>query len=256
MADKLVSAEQVLGVAQSAKTLGLGGSALSRRPMWLARRLADAGADGLNLVTTIGGPDVDLLVGKGRVATLQAAYVGLEALGLAPHFRRARQEGRLDFVEWSEHTLLCAFRAAAERLPFYPTHSALASDILKDHPDWVQLAAPYTGEPILAIPPLAPDVAVIHVQAADRLGHGVICGDRHADLSLARASRRVYLSAERVMETEELWRLAKSTGEGVSFLPQDVAGVAEVPGGAAFTACFGSYPVDLAAAAAYLREAS
>jgi len=70
-------------------------------PMALIRELIRQGRRGLSLVTVpTGGLNVDLAVGAGLADRLHFAQVGLEEFGMAPHFRRAVEQGRLECLEY------------------------------------------------------------------------------------------------------------------------------------------------------------
>ena len=90
--NKVVTSEEVVAQIEDGATVAIGGSSLSRKPMALVRALARSDRKNLRLIVNVGGPEVDLLIGTGRVAEVIYAFVGFEVMGLAPHFRRARQE--------------------------------------------------------------------------------------------------------------------------------------------------------------------
>lgn len=217
-------------------TLGVGGSGLARKPVALLQRLARTGRD-LTLVTLVGGLDVEILLGAGVLTKLVAAYVGLESLGLAPRFRAGREAGTLDFREWSEWTLLLALRAAAEGVPSTLTRAALGTDTEAENADWKRVACPFTGEPLLAVPAIRPDVALLHVSVADRLGNGWIEGDPHADAILAAASGQVMFTAEEVLPVDGRPKLGVPSVAGAD-------AVAEVPHGAFPGGCAPRYRPD------------
>src|SRR5579875_2309236 len=158
--DRRADLETVPRWLADGQTVAFGGSGLARKPLAAVRRLLDAGRRDLTVVTPVGGPEVELLLAAGAVRRLIASYVGLEGLGLAPTFRRLREAGALDFREWSEWTLILALRATVEGVPFAATRAALGSDTEADHPDWRRITCPFTGEPLLAVPALAPDLAL------------------------------------------------------------------------------------------------
>jgi glutaconate CoA-transferase subunit A len=225
--------------------LGVGGAGLSRKPLAALDALAAQGRGDLTLVTVVGGLDVEWLLAAGMVRQVIAAYVGLEGLGLAPTFRRMREEGTLAFEEWSEWTLLLALRAAAEGVPYAPTRAALGTDTAKEHPRWREVACPFTGEPLLAVPALAPEVSLIHAAVADPLGQAWVEGDAHADRLLAQASARVLVTAEEVLPEDGRPRLGEPTVWGA-------AAVAAVPRGAWPGGCAPRYRPDPEAIAARL----
>lgn len=236
-----------------APSLAIGGGGLQRKPMAAVRALARSAVEGLHLIDFLGGPDVDALVGTGKVRRLTFAFVGFDAFGLAPNFRKARESGALEIVEWSEATFLAGLEAGGKRLPFLPTRFGLGTGIV-DTPTspFRTFPCPLTGETLLAVPAINPDVAVIHVNAADRAGNAVILSDCFADPLLVRAARRVYLTAERIVEDIRAEQVARAT-----FISRLwVHGVIEAPGGGGFTAVFPDYPIDLPAMLDYQAKAT
>ena len=171
------------------------------------------------------------LTGRGQLlAKVDAAYVvGLEARGLSPHARRVLESGTVEVVEWSNYTLALRFTAAAMGVPFVPARSLLGTDTLAHSPAKV-IDCPFTGVKLAAIPALYPDVAAIHVHEADRFGNARFAGTSVADIDLARASKRVILTCERLVPDDEFRRDPHRTL--IPFLCVDA--VCEVP--------FGSYP--------------
>lgn len=171
------------------------------------------------------------LTGRGRLlAKVDIAYViGLEARGLSPHARRVMESGEVQFTEWTNYTLAVRYRAAAMGVPFLPVRSMLGTDTYAESAARV-IACPFTGEALVALPALYPDVAVIHVHEADRFGNCRIRGTIVADTDLARAAQRVIITCERLIPNEEIRREPTSTA--IPFFCVDA--VCEVP--------FGSYP--------------
>ncbi len=171
------------------------------------------------------------LTGRGQtLACLDAAYiVGLEARGLSPHARRVMESGTVKCVEWSNYTLALRYTAAAMGVPFVPARSLLGTDTLAHCPAKT-IECPFTGEKLVAIPALYPDVAAIHVHEADRYGNCRFSGTSVADFDLARAAKRVIITCERLVPHDEMRREPHRTQ--IPFLCVDA--VCEVP--------FGSYP--------------
>lgn len=171
------------------------------------------------------------LTGRGRtLAKVDIAYVvGLEARGLSPHARRVMESGEVESAEWSNYALAIRFKAAAMGLPFLPIRSMLGSDTFR-HSAAKVIECPFTGAKFAALPALYPDVAAIHVHEADRYGNCRIRGTTVADLDVARASRHVIITCERLIPSDEIRRDPSLTG--IPFLCVDA--VCEVP--------YGSYP--------------
>jgi glutaconate CoA-transferase subunit A len=171
------------------------------------------------------------LLGRGpALARIDASYiVGLEARGLSPHARRVVESGTVELCEWTNYTLALRFQAAAMGVPFLPARSLLGTDTFR-HSAAKVIECPFTGEKLAALPALSPDVAVIHVHEADRYGNCRLRGTTVADLELARASKRVIITCERLIPHDEIRRDPSRTV--IPFLCVDA--VCEVP--------YGSYP--------------
>lgn len=240
--DKRISMAELVGEIHDGTSLAFGGGGLQRKPMAFARALGCGPATSLDVVSFLGGPETDLLIGLGKVKRLSYAFVGFDAYGLAPNFRRARESGNLEVVEYSEAMTLAAFEAGAKRLPFLPTRFGLSTDLVTTPTGPFKLFdCPISGEKLLAVPALTPDVAVIHVNEADRHGNAVILGDAYADTPIARAAKRTFVTAEKVVD-----RLSADHSRRATFLSRLwISGVVAAPGGARFTAQYPEYPFDL-----------
>lgn len=171
------------------------------------------------------------LTGRGQtLAKVDVAYiVGLEARGLSPHARRVMESGAVQVAEWSNYTLALRYTAAAMGVPFVPARSLLGTDTLTHSPA-KEITCPFTGEKLVAVPALYPDVAAIHVHEADRYGNCRFTGTSVADIDLARAAKRVIITCERLVPHDEMRTNPHRTQ--IPFLCVDA--VCEVP--------FGSYP--------------
>jgi len=249
--NKVVSSDDVVAEIRDGATVAIGGSSLSRKPMALVRALARSDRKNLRLIVNVGGPEVDLLIGTGKIAEAIYAFVGFEVMGLAPHFRRARQEGSIRFQEWTEFTVMAGLDAAIKRVPFLPTHTGLGTDLLRVNSAFRTIQDPFEGQTLLAVPALRPDVALIHVNLADPQGNGVILGDGHMDVLCAKAARKTFLSAEQILLPERL----QTYGRDVRILRTLVSGVVEAPWGAHFTGCAPDYRADLTHVQEYLAAA-
>ena len=250
--DKRMSIDEVIEQIPDGAKVAIGGSSISRKPMALIRALARSDKCDLTVIVDVGGPDVDLLLGTGKVKEVIYAFVGFEVLGLAPHFRRARQTQAVKFQEWTEYTVMAGLDATIKRVPFIPTHATLGTDVLTVNDAFKEIRDPFTEEPVVAVPALRPDVALIHVNYADIQGNGVILGDGHVDVLCAKAAKSTFMSCERILSSEELQRF----GRDVQILRVYSKGVAEVPWGAHPTGCAPDYRTDLRHLQDYLKAAA
>ena len=144
------------------------------------------------------------LKGGKLLARVDAAYiVGLEARGLSPHARRVMQSGDIEVCEWTNYALACRLHAAAMGIPFIPARNMLGTDTFKRSAA-KKIECPFTGDKLVALPALYPDVSVIHVHESDCYGNCRIKGITIADLDLARASKRLIISTERLIDNNEI----------------------------------------------------
>jgi glutaconate CoA-transferase subunit A len=134
-----------------------------------------------------------------------AYVVGLEMRGLSPNARRMMESGEVRVTEWSNATLGWRYKAAVMGIPFLPARSILGTDVFK-HSAAKEIVCPFTGQKLAAIPALFPDVGIIHVHRADVSGNAQIDGISIADYDVARASKRLIVTTERIVSTDEIRR--------------------------------------------------
>lgn len=170
-------------------------------PMVATRALIHRGVKGLRLLCVpTGGLQVDLLIGAGCVATVEAAAVTLGEFGLAPRFTEAVLAGRIVMQDSTCPAIHAALQAAEKGVPFMPLRGLLGTDILAHRPDWRVLANPFaTDDPIVLLPAMTPDVALFHAPLADREGN-VWIGRRRELATLAHAARRTVVTVEAIVD--------------------------------------------------------
>ena len=112
---------------------------------------------------------------------------------------RAEPEA-LEVEEYSHFGMVSRYTAGAARLPFFPLRSYDRSDLPKANPQIVPIDSPYGDETIYAVPPLNPDVAIVHCQRADREGDGQIWGLLGCQKEAAFAAERVILVCEELVD--------------------------------------------------------
>ncbi|MFP6675057.1 MAG: CoA-transferase, partial [Pirellulaceae bacterium] len=152
------------------------------------------------------------LTGRGQLLDrVDSAYiVGLEARGLSPHARRVMELGDVAVCEWTNYTLALRFQAAAMGVPFLPARSMAGTDTFH-HSASTQITCPFSGDSLVAIPALWPDVAAIHVHEADRFGNCRIRGTSVTDWHVARAAKKLIITCERLIENDDIRRDPTST---------------------------------------------
>lgn len=250
-ADKVMTAAEAVArwVPAAGAVVAVGGMHMHNAPMALVRELIRQRRRVGRLVTSpSAGIQADLLIGAGLVDELLTSYVGFEHLGLAPHFRRAVEAEAVRLAEVDEGFIIHSLYAGAGGLPFIPAPRGVElTDLPAANPgSYRTVVDPFTGRTVTALPPLRPDVALLHCQVADVRGNAAFAGSHFTDRLMAFAARRVVLQVERVVPTAEIARRpAGSTIPG--FLVQAVV---VAPGGCHPTASHGGYSYD----EAHLRE--
>ncbi len=142
--------------------------------------------------------------GEKLLARVDAAYiVGLEARGLSPHARRVMQSGAVEVAEWTNYALAVRLRAAAAGVSFMPCRNMRGTDTFR-YSAAKEIICPFTGKKYVALPALSPDVSVIHVHESDCYGNCRIKGITVADCELARASKRLIITTERIISNDDI----------------------------------------------------
>jgi glutaconate CoA-transferase subunit A len=199
---KVTTPDEAVADIPDGATIALGGVHSHNGPLALVHALIRKGARDLTLIPTpSAGLPVDLLIAAGCVARLHVSYVGLEFLGLAPNFRRAAEAGTIEIVEGDEAWIVFGLRAGAARLPFLalpPMYEG--TDLPKINPMIRSTTDPYTGATVTTIPALRADVCLLHAQVADAKGNAQIFGQRRFEDVMAKASDRVIVSADEILD--------------------------------------------------------
>ena len=191
---KLVSLDDVGALVHDGDHVALGGIWSENCPSALVRAVIRGGASGLTLSAgPAAGYAVDLLIAAGRVARAYLPNVTFERLGMAPGFRAAVQEARLQLIECDEPSLVGGYRAAAAGLPSLPVRSLHGTALAVVRPDLVLRVD--RGVPVLDVPALAPDVVLLHAAAGDEYGNLRQRGAKFADRVMAKAARRAVIAS-------------------------------------------------------------
>jgi glutaconate CoA-transferase subunit A len=201
---KLVSLAAAAALVRDGDTIACGGNLLHRGPFALVRELARQGRRGLEIVKTAGAYDVDLLSAAGCLRAASCGFVGFEnEFGMAPSYRRVVEGGSVEAREHACYTVIQGLRASAFGLPFMPAAGFDGSDLPAAR-GFRTVTDPYSGTEVLAVPPIRPAWALIHVPEADEQGNARILGSEFEDVLMSRAAEGVIISAERIVPTETL----------------------------------------------------
>ncbi len=152
-------------------------------------------------------PDLvyDQMVAAGCARKLVFSYLGNPGVGPLHAVRRAVEKGipnPLELEEYSHFGMVGRYIAGAYRLPFFPLRSYVGSDLPKVNPRIQFVESPYGDGPVAVVPPLNPDVAIIHAQRADVNGNTQIWGLLGAQKEAAFAAKHVIVVVEEIVDEE------------------------------------------------------
>ena len=246
MHDKRTNLSDAISTIADGSMIALGGNTIHRGPGLAVHELVRQQKTGLEIVKTAGAYDIDLLCAAGCATKVSAGYIGYESVfGLALAYRRAVEHGLVVAGEHACYTVIAGLRAAIQGVPFMPVAGLQGSD-LPEARGFRWIDDPYTGETVLAIPAMRPDVAIIHVHEADAFGNAIIHGSRYEDLLMVQAAKRVILTAEQIVDGDQFAEQPDRTTISSLYVTDVVA----APGGAWPFGMVGQYEPDLA----YLTE--
>jgi len=175
---------------------------------------------------------VDQMLAGGCVRKLVSSFVGNSSAGSLGELRRRIEHADpepLEFEEYSHYGMICRYLAGAQRLPFYPLRSYAGSDLPAVNPGIRTVTSPYDdGEQIYVVPPLHPDVTIIHAQRADRAGNTQIWGLTGVQAEAVYAARKAVVVVEEIVADE----VVRSDPNRTVVPSHAVDAVVEVPRGA------------------------
>ncbi len=156
--------------------------------------------------------DFDMLIGAGCVKRFIATFISLGLYGLARCYRRSIEKGIPHTIELEEYTNLSLplmLMAGAMGMPFVPVKDMVGTDLMKvkafmGENKHRMIDSPFDGSPVMLVPALNPDVAIIHVQQADEDGNAQMWGIGGDCKWGANAAKKVIVSCERIVSRETI----------------------------------------------------
>jgi len=159
-------------------------------------------------------PDLiyDQMVAAGTARKLVFSWLGNPGVGGLHAIRRrveapaggnadpAPLEPRLELEEYSHFGMVGRYTAGASNLPFFPLRSYFETDLPKANPLIRPIKSPYGDETVYAVPPLKPDVTVVHAQRADADGNTQMWGLLGCQKEAAFAAERVIVVVEELVD--------------------------------------------------------
>jgi glutaconate CoA-transferase subunit A len=169
-----------------------------RGPSSLMREIIRQGRRDLWLAAKFSAHDATLLVSGGCVSKIDVGWMEVGSV-----ITNAMNEGRLKMYEWTNGALAYRHLAGALGVPFLPLRYVGGTDVFRQSGAKL-IEDPYTGQAVCLVPAVNPDVALIHVNQCDIYGNARVFGPGLAPVETAMASKRVILSTEEIISTEEI----------------------------------------------------
>ncbi|MFC1996509.1 CoA transferase subunit A [Chloroflexota bacterium] len=159
-----------------------------------------------DLVLARATPDLiyDQMVAAGCAHKLIFSYMGNPGVGSLRAARAALERGDLEWEEYSHFGMISRLQAGATGLPFMPMNPTAAGDLTNANPQYRTVKDPYSGQDVVVVPALKPDVAIVHVQRADTSGNAHIWGIIGEQKEAAFAAARVILTAEEIVSEDQI----------------------------------------------------
>ena len=150
-------------------------------------------------------PDLiyDQMVAGGVARKLIFSWLGNPGVGGLNAIRRRIEDADpipLEIEEYSHFGMVGRYTAGAANLPFYPLRSYFETDLPKANPLIRQVESPYGDGVVYAVPPLRPDVTVVHAQRADASGNTQVWGLLGCQKEAAFAADRVIVVVEELVD--------------------------------------------------------
>lgn len=155
-----------------------------------------------NLILARATPDLiyDQMVAAGCARKVIFSYMGNPGVGSLRIVRAEIEAGNLEWEEYSHFSMISRLQAGASGLPFMPMNPTAAGDLERVNANYQQVIDPYSGNFVVVVPPLKPDVAIVHVQRCDAEGNAHIWGIIGEQKEAAFAADRVIITAEEIVD--------------------------------------------------------
>jgi glutaconate CoA-transferase subunit A len=149
-------------------------------------------------------PDViyDQMIAAGVASKLVFSWLGNPGVGSLHAIRRVTEgpQPTLELEEYSHFGMVGRYIAGATNLPFYPLRSYEGTDMPVVNPRIVPMRSPYGDESVYVVPPINPDVTIVHAQRADAAGDTQIWGLVGSQKEAAFAAERVIVVVEELVD--------------------------------------------------------
>lgn len=241
---KLVSLREAAASVPDGANMTFGGFAAYFTPLAFVREMIRQGKRDIEMTSVAECWVADHLAGAGALRRARFSNFMFEGLGRCYNFCRGVERGEILVEDYSHFAITSRLVAGGLGIPFLPIKSMAGTDLMKRRGFETEkarpFACPFTGESVLLVPAVRPDVAVLHAARADRDGNTQLFGYTAVIDEQARAAKRVIVTVEEVVDD----RVIRQQPE-LTVLPGFlVEMVVEVPFGAHPTGMYRYYDPD------------
>jgi glutaconate CoA-transferase subunit A len=217
--ERIIDEAEVAAWIESGMTIAIG----QPTPMALVRNIVRRGVTDLTVIDA--GFSLDMLIAAGCVRKVVSYYAG-GGFGspVTPAFRHAAESGAIEVWECEEGILCAGLQAAAQALPFLPWRGGVGTSLPEVNRDLKVFKDPVRGETLIAVPPIKPDIAILHAAHADAYGNVQhVGGPGWIDLFMYRAADRTVVQVEKIISNEEVradpWKTTIAAADAVVRAP-------------------------------------
>ncbi len=202
MAEAVDLREAVAGLVRDGDAVALEGFT-HLIPTAAAHEILRQGRRDLTLIRMTPDLIYDQMIGMGSASKLVFSWGGNPGVGSLHRFRDAIENDWPQALEIEEHShagMANRYVAGASNLPFAVLRGYVGTDLPRVTETIAPVTCPFTGEELMAVPALNPDVSIVHAQQADRRGNVAIWGISGIQKEAVLSARRAIATVEEVAE--------------------------------------------------------
>jgi len=237
----ILDINEAVKLLKNGDTITISGMSIHRNPMAFIYALVNSNVRNLNFVDREPGLGLEVLLKYNVVSKVRVAMATLEWFGMLPNFREKIEKGEISILEDTCGAFMAGIRAGAFGIPFMPVRGVLGSSLVSLHEKegtWKVSEDPFSGEKIVLVKAIVPDVAIIHVNKADEEGNSEIQGPLYEDEFKAKAAKKVIITAEEIVPKSYFYRKRPTINS------EYVSAVVHAPKGAEPTSMYPLYDAD------------
>ncbi len=210
MGRKVVTMKEAISrFVRDGDSIAMGTALEAAIPFAAGHEIIRQGKRDLTLIGPISDMLFDQLIGSGCVKRAIVAWMGNVIMGVGYNIRRAVESGiprKIEVSDYTNFTVSLALQAGALGIPFIPTKSLLGTSLMEGKHPFKKVSCPFTGEPLVLVPGLKPDVTIVQAQRADEEGNSHFWGGSGVTKEAVLAARKVIVIVEEIVQKKVIRR--------------------------------------------------